>query len=194
MNRYGELIQSIDDFAFVSTAFAEGWKVYGPFDKQDGRKIVIVIEEDGTRRTISYPKWLLSKHLGRLLDPDSETCDHIDRNKDNNDISNLRLVERKQHSADDTRRVRLVKFKCDMCKKDFERSPRLVRDKSKKGNRGIFCSRHCSGKYSRRLQLGLIDKFPVQPYIESEYYRNIKNLANLADNFLIKYASDIIDD
>ena len=147
------------------------FKVHGPYRrKSDGRQIVIVVENNGKRRTVSYPKWLMELQIGRRLDPD-ETIDHWDSNFDNNNFDNLRIVPRDQHSADDTRRVKLVKFTCAWCDKEFERSPRLVRDKSKKQKAGPFCSRSCAGKYSRMLQLKLIDKFDVQPAVDSEYYK-----------------------
>lgn len=146
-------------------------KVHGPYKRQDGRQIVIIVENNGTRRTVSYPKWLMELQMGRKLDPNLETVDHIDSNFDNNDLSNLRIMPRDQHSADDTRRVKNVKFTCAWCDKEFERSPRLVRDKSKKNKAGPFCSRVCAGRYSRMLQLKLIDKFDTQPAVDSEYYK-----------------------
>lgn len=150
---------------------ANARKVYGPYARHDGRKIVIVKNDDGSKTTISFPKFILEEHLGRRLDPNLETVDHWDSDFNNNDISNLRLVPRKEHSANDTRRVKMVKFHCAWCDKEFERSPRLIRDKAKKKQGGPFCSRSCSGKYSRRLQLNLIDKFDVQQAIDSEYYK-----------------------
>jgi hypothetical protein len=153
-------------------AYSDNFKVWGPYiRKEDGRQIVIVLEKDGTKRTVSYPKWLMECHLGRRLDPNEETVDHIDSNFDNNDLDNLRLMPRKEHSADDTRRVKNLKFNCAGCKNEFERSPRLIRDKSNKGKAGPFCSRSCAGKYSRQLQLKLIEKMVPQPFVESEYFK-----------------------
>ena len=146
-------------------------KVFGPYSRGDGRKIVIVIENDGKRRTVSYPKWILELQLGRKLDPDKETVDHIDSNFDNNDLDNLQIIDRATHSSQDTRRVKLINLECAWCNKKFERSPRLLRDKSKNNKAGPFCSRSCAGKYSRQLQLKLIDKFDIQPAIDSEYYK-----------------------
>ena len=169
-------------------------KVHGPYKRQDGRQIVIVVEDDGSRRTISYPKWLLELQLGRRLDPNLETVDHIDSNFDNNDLANLRIMPRKEHSTEDTRRVKPVKFNCAWCKKEFERSPRLVRDKARKNKAGPFCSRACAGKYSRKLQLKLIDKFDVQPVIDSEYYKKkyVKAWGSLINSDdLIDYLCDI---
>lgn len=172
-------------------------KVHGPYKRQDGRQIVIVVEDDGSRRTISYPKWLLELQLGRRLDPNLETVDHIDSNFDNNDLANLRIMPRKEHSTEDTRRVKPVKFNCAWCKKEFERSPRLVRDKARKNKAGPFCSRKCAGQYSRKLQLKLIDKFDVQPVIDSEYYKKkyVKAWGALINSDdLIDYLCDIWED
>lgn len=170
-------------------------KVYGPYTRKDGRQTVVVVENNGVTRTVSYPKWLMEMQLGRRLDPNLETVDHIDSNFLNNDMNNLRIVPRDQHSADDTRRVKKVKFKCAWCDKEFERSPRLIRDKAKKNKAGPFCSRNCAGKYSRMLQLKLVDKFDSQKAIDSEYYK--KKYVQASSNFffthdqMIDYLCDI---
>jgi len=165
VDKFAELINKIDLFLSLAE------KVYGPYSLANGRKIVILREDDGSSRTVSYPKFLLEQHLGRKLDEDKETVDHLNFDHNDNRIENLRIVPRDQHSADDTRRVKLIKFHCNMCGKEFERSPRLVRDKSKKGRTGIFCGRQCAGRYSRKVQLKQMEKLPIQPFIESEYYR-----------------------
>lgn len=167
-------------------AYVDDFKILGPYTRKDGRKIVIVVDKNGHKRTVSYPKWLMEVHLGRQLDKNFETIDHVDNNIDNNDLSNLRIMPRKEHSTEDTRRVKLIKLECAWCKKPFERSPRLLRDKAKNKVSGVFCSRRCAGIYSRKLQLKEIAKFPVQPHVESEYYRK-KNLCALAVYFIYKY-------
>lgn len=173
-------------------------KVHGPYKrKQDGRQIVIIIENNGKRRTVSYPKWIMELQLGRRLDPNLETVDHIDSDFNNNDLSNLRLVPRHEHSGDDTRRVKLVKFTCAWCDKEFERSPRLIRDKAKKNKAGPFCSRKCAGKYSRMLQLKLIDKMDSQQAVDSEYYKRkyVKAFAPvLSSDFFIDFICDVWDE
>lgn len=169
-------------------------KVHGPYKRKDGRQIVIVIENNGKRRTVSYPKWIMELQLGRKLDPNLETVDHIDSNFDNNNLDNLRLVPRNEHSGDDTRRVKPVQFTCAWCDKEFERSPRLVRDKARKNKAGPFCTRNCAGKYSRMLQLKLIDKLDVQPVIDSEYYKRKNVIASLplvSSDYFIDYLCDI---
>jgi hypothetical protein len=172
-------------------------KVHGPYKRRDGRQIVIIIENNGSRRTVSYPKWIMEIQLGRRLDPNLETVDHIDSNFENNNINNLRLIPRKEHSEDDTRRVKLVKFKCAWCDKEFERSPRLVRDKSRKNKAGPFCSRTCAGRYSRMLQLKLVEKMDSQPLIESEYYKKKYVMASVPaifGDYFIDLICDIWED
>lgn len=183
MNKTASLLYKISFYELISLAN----KVHGPYKRPDGRQIVIIVNDDKSRRTVSYPKFLMEEQLGRQLHPDLETVDHLDCNFDNNNLDNLRVVPRAEHSGDDTRRVKLIKFNCSWCDKSFERSPRLVRDKSKKGKSGVFCSRSCAGKYSRMLQLKLIDKLPVQPYIKSEYYRR-KNIVATFEYFIEKYS------
>lgn len=169
-------------------------KVFGPYKRQDGRQIVIVVENNGKRRTVSYPKWLLEMQLGRPLDPNLETVDHIDSDFDNNNLDNLRIMPRSEHSAEDTRRVKPVKFNCAWCNNEFERSPRLIRDKAKNNKAGPFCSRKCAGSYSRMLQLKLIDKFDSQQAVDSEYYKKkyVKAFASFVhSDDLIDYLCDI---
>lgn len=172
-------------------AYGDDLKVYGPYTRSDGRQIVITVNRKGERQTVSYPKFILQKHLGRSLNPDLETVDHWDSNFLNNDLSNLRIVPRHEHSADDTRRVKLVKFKCVWCKKKFERSPRRLRDKAKKNQAGPFCSRKCAGKYSRNLQLKLINRLDSQPAMDSHYYKRKYKKASLYELNLYSKIDDI---
>lgn len=181
MDKYGDLLAKIEQFVSIAE------KVFGPYKRQDGRQIVIIRQDNGASRTVSFPKYLMEQHLGRPLHPDKETVDHLDCNYNNNDLSNLRVVPRAEHSADDTRRVKLIKLKCLQCDKPVERSPRLLRDKSKKGKTGPFCGRSCAGRYSRALQLGKITKLPIQPHVQSEYYRR-KNVKAFVDLLFTKYS------
>ena len=180
----------------MNMAYGDDFKVFGPYKRENGRQLVIVVDKDGNRRTVSYPKWLMELQLGRKLGPD-ETVDHWDSNIDNNDLNNLRVVPRDEHSADDTRRVKPVKFHCAWCQQEFERSPRLVRDKARKNKAGPFCSRPCAGKYSRMLQLKLVDKLGPQPMVDSEYYKKKYVTASaslLSDDIVIDLLCDIWDE
>lgn len=176
-------------------AYGDDFRIFGPYyNGRYNRQIVIVVDKNGKRRTISYPKWIMELQLGRKLGPD-DTIDHLDGDHENNDINNLKVVPRSEHSADDTRRVKEVELECAWCGKKFKRSPRLLREKARKGKAGPFCSRVCSGKYSRMLQLKLIDKFDKQKAVDSEYYKrkHVKASAIIPLDYLLDYLCDIWD-
>jgi hypothetical protein len=144
-------------------------KVYGPYTRKDGRKHVIVYEFGQKRQTISYSKWLMEQHLGRELTPD-ETVDHINRDKTDDRIENLRVIKRPQHSYEDTRRVKLVEITCMWCGRKALKAPHDLRGNSKQGKAGPFCGKSCGAKYGREVQLKRIKPFPSQPTVKSEYY------------------------
>lgn len=94
-------------------------KVYGPYERSDGRKHVILYDPDTKkRRTVSYPKFLLEQKLGREL-AENETADHVDEDFTNDDPNNLQPLSR----ADNARKSIEVVYgkkeeqKCPFCKK-----------------------------------------------------------------------------
>jgi len=125
----------------------ENCKIYGPYTRKDGRKHVCIILPDKSRTTVSYPKYLIEKHLNRYLEKD-ETVDHEDRDFTNNSISNLQILTRKEHGQKDARRIRSQTFTCPMCDKIFILEGKRLNDSiqnRKKGNRGPYCGRSCAG-------------------------------------------------
>lgn len=196
MEKYAELIEKIEIFALLAEAKINQGKTLGPYRRGDGRWIIFIQDENGRYRTKSWPKFIMENHLGRALLP-NETVDHWDTNPDNNNIDNLKVIDRTEHSRQDTRRVEMIKLKCPECGKEFERSPRLLRDKNKKGASGSFCSRQCAGKYNRKRQLGQVKKkdlLPPPPFAESKYYKqkyrdNEKKA--FVDYVFEKYASNL---
>jgi len=187
VEKYAELTELADAFELLAEAKE---RCYGPYDSsKKGRKIVILIDEDGNRRTMTYHRWLLSQHLGKPLD-ENLTVDHINGDKTDDRVENYQLLPRSEHSALDTKRVKLVNLTCPMCGKKHQRTPRKIREKSKAGKRADFCSRRCAGRYSREVQLGKRKKLPPLPPPTSEYYTN-KSLQSAADYLLTKYASEL---
>lgn len=129
-------------------------KVYGPYTrKSDGRKQVYIVYPDGRKRTVSYPKYIMEQKLGRELDPNLETINHIDGDFNNNSDDNLEILARKDHARKDAIRlskVKICEFVCGVCKKTFERrldSKLRWSLKRSRGN-GPFCSKRCAGRAS----------------------------------------------
>lgn len=142
-------------------------KIYGPYTRKDKRQHVVIVYMDGTKRTVSYPKFLMEQKIGRNLDPDMETIDHINKDFNNNNESNLRIIPRSQHSKEDALRAELVSFICSWCKGIGTQSARHLLGNKKQGKAGPFCGKSCAATYSREVQLGKI-KPMLNTYEEKE--------------------------
>jgi hypothetical protein len=143
--------------------------IYGPYTNNENRRFVVIIDNiTKSRKTLAYAKYLMELHLNRYLTKD-ETVDHIDRDKTNDVIENLQIIDKSTHTKLDIKRVKKIIQTCITCGIELVRSPRDVRGNAKKGKAGPFC-RSCSGKYGSNIQKGLADKLPTQPSVKSEYY------------------------
>ncbi len=146
-------------------------KISGPYTRKDGRQI-ISIRVNGRKTSKSYPKYLMEQFLGRDLLED-ETVHHIDGNPLNNEFSNLKILDRAEHSKQDAKKVKSIIITCVLCGNKAEKNARYLTGNSKKGKAGPFCSRSCAGKYGKAVQMGM-DKMDVQPKVEvkdRKYYK-----------------------
>ena len=128
-------------------------RTYGPYKGQDNRLRIILKFNDGTKKSLSYPKYLMELYLNRYLTND-ETIDHIDRNPLNNNIENLRVLSRQEHCRNDVFRNKDVIVTCQYCKKKFTIPGNKLhcRNRADRHQSGYFCSRQCSGKYGAEIQ------------------------------------------
>lgn len=145
-------------------------RLYGPYVCADGRKRVQTIDSTGKRRTMQYAKYLMEQLLGRELDPNLETIDHIDRDFTNDDVSNLRIVSRQQHAREDHEYAEMIEVVCIRCGNTTSKRPKNLRHNAKQGKAGPFCGKSCAGKYSTDLQYGRIVENQIQPSPPSTYY------------------------
>lgn len=116
----------------------ENKKVYGPYTRKDGRQVVILKTPGSNKdhQTISYPKYLVEQHLKRYLTAD-ETVDHIDGDFTNNELSNLRVVNREEHCRSHISKREVLTKICTICGKSFE---------TNNVNRTTCGSKSCRGK------------------------------------------------
>lgn len=150
-------------------------RVGGPyFNKTEGRYFVIYLFPDKSKRVITYAKYLIEQHLKRTLSA-NETVDHIDRDKTNDVIENLQILSLSEHAKLDAKYVNLIEITCVLCNKKAFKKPGNLKHNSKQGKAGPFCSKSCSGKYGRKLQLNQIKELPAQPTAEATYYYKDKN-------------------
>ena len=136
----------------------ENFKFYGPYlNKKDNRlRCVLVNKTNKKKLTISYPKYLIEVHLNRYL-KESETVNHLDGNPLNNELDNLTVIDRREHCFCDAVKNRDIKVHCSLCGKPFliKGSKINNRNRSDRKQSGYFCSKSCSGKYEKLIQLGL---------------------------------------
>lgn len=133
----------------------ENTKLYGPYkSKQDNRLRIIVVDKITKKKTtISYPKYLVEIKLNRYL-TEKETVHHIDGNPLNNDLSNLAIVNRSKHSSIDAIKRKDTILKCQWCNKSFIVKGSKLRHRQRKDRQSnSFCSKSCSGKYGKHVQL-----------------------------------------
>ena len=124
-------------------------KIYGPYKRKDNRQHVVIVYDDGTKTTKSWPRVLMERHLGRKLLRD-ETVDHINNDKTDNRIENLQLLSLKENNLKEMtrpeRKRKLYSFVCPNCGETATKYFNNVKGNEKKGRAGPFCSRSCAGK------------------------------------------------
>lgn len=133
-------------------------KVYGPYVRKDGRLIVIKVTlVNGVQRhkTISYPRYIMEEHLQRSLMPD-EDIHHIDGDVSNNDLSNLRVINKSEHvRAHSTKHTYNIMMRCVFCNTPCvipaNKMASFNADR-RRGKAGPFCSRKCSGRYGAEIR------------------------------------------
>lgn len=141
------------DISDILNLYPQYDKVYGPYISDDGRKR-IVLKKSGSRdypsTTISYPKALKEIEMGRRLQ-EHETVDHHDRNKSNDETSNLIVIPRSTHSSLDVVRVKVQEMACVHCGTLFIPTSNQINTRSE-SKAGPFCSRRCTGSYGSKVQ------------------------------------------
>lgn len=149
-------------------------KVYGPYKRKDCRKHVIIIFPDGTRKTVSYPKYITEIRLNRYILND-RTIDHKDGNFENNNKNNLCVLPRSEHTSIDVKRLKEQKFICPECKIEFTALGKKLHSiimERKRNKAGPFCSKRCSGIYGAKVQNKKVEKIKVNLIIPE--YTSIK--------------------
>lgn len=122
-------------------------KIYGPYKKIDGRLIIRIYYNNERILTVSYPKFIMERHLHRKLTR-LETVDHINNNHKDNRIENFQLLSPTDNTKKELERRRTHKQSiivkpdsvCPMCGKDFK----AIWRKQK------YCSDSCKHKVTNK--------------------------------------------
>lgn len=139
--------------------------VRGPYKrKKDNRSAIWLYYQDGRKRFISYPKFLVEVVLERELHRDDETVDHIDRDVLNNRWDNLRVVDRQTHASEDHVRVQHVPATCVWCGSKTLKRPNQIKAQQATAKAGPFCTQRCSGQYGAAVQNSNLPEPPDRYY------------------------------
>lgn len=131
------------------------WKIEKIVSKGDYDYCVVIGHPKATSRNyVLHHRVVVENYLGRILN-DDEIVHHVNGDKKDNRIENLEVMGVKEHNSLHGReKGRLaVDLICPQCKGSFTR----YKNKTHLDKGGMYtaCSRSCSGKISRDLQLGL---------------------------------------
>ena len=159
----------------LENPFAALWK-FGYLVSSQGRRSVCLWNSKSDRTTISYARYLMSVHLGRLLS-DHEHVDHIDNDKTNDVISNLQILtlleNNRKHATAIAKGPTMVEYICPVCSNYFSIRKGVSHLVESYKYRLKVCSNDCKAK-SVSLHSGLekIERFAVN---ERSYVRTFRN-------------------
>lgn len=130
----------------VSKLYPGTKAIHGPYRKKNGRLIVGLYSTSARLRTVSYPKLLLELSIGRRLVGD-ETCDHIDDNFHNDNISNLQVLSRAANLAKHIPPQETIVLNCTYCGTEFKRLLWRHKINHKSNRHAWFCTKSCKDRY-----------------------------------------------
>mgnify|MGYP000004505542 FL=1 len=116
----------------------------------ENRKTLILYNK-GKRSSTSYARYIVATSIGRYL-LDTEHVDHIDNDKTNDNLENLRIVsgsENNQKEANKRGRL-LVEIKCPICSKLFTRRRGNTHLVNSRKSFLTFCSVECSNIFKSK--------------------------------------------
>lgn len=134
--------------------------VNGPyrFNYDRRRQFVVITYTDGSHTSKSYPRYIVEQYIGRPLTAD-EDIHHIDGNPENNEISNLQIVDRIKHRSKHAEKHHFEDSieVCVICGLSFNYTAKRKRDyyhnTGKLYNENPTCSKVCQCKFARKEQL-----------------------------------------
>lgn len=132
----------------------EEYKVYKVWHKKEGRWFAILFANEKNRTSMSWARYQMCLHLGRRLDR-SETVDHIDGDKTNDDISNLQILSLADNIKKSAKQPEMITLTCPYCGKVFQRRKKNTNLVPYRSHiKTMSCSRHCAGKLQFRDAAG----------------------------------------
>jgi hypothetical protein len=116
-------------------------KVYVIVNREN-RKMACLYQNDGTRKTISYAKYLYTSYYNCDV-ADGDHVDHINGDKTDDRIENLQVISKGYNIRKDHVKKEMVVCICPICGTEF-----LFDKKDLSTHPNPCCSRSCGGKKS----------------------------------------------
>ena len=128
-----------------------GWRVYGPYDNNRIRKLILLIRPDGTRTGMDLGRFKMCLQEGRLLDR-LEHVDHVNDDPSDNGMENLQILSpgeniRKSHPG---LTIGFIEVACSWCDAPLLRNP-ARRSKSRRTD-PYYCDQRC-GTFAQHAKL-----------------------------------------
>ena len=132
---------------------------YSVYQNKDGR---FRAYDKETKKIVSYPRIIMEEVLGRPLLP-NEQVHHKDENPENNDPNNLIVLTEVEHKRLHNKKYYNREMICANCGETFiwtdHRQSLYFGNANRERNKdriqfGPFCSKSCTGYFTRMVQLG----------------------------------------
>lgn len=121
--------------------------IFGPYKLPNSRKkVVLYYAKEKMKISLSYPRYLMERHLKRRLNGLAETVDHIDGRSKNDSIDNLQLLSLEDNIRKAISPAKVLDVKCANCSKIFSRLRRIELKRIREGRKGPFCDQSCASR------------------------------------------------
>lgn len=115
-------------------------KILGPYTLPSGRKHITIRFDNGTRKNISYARFLYESAYGKLKN--DEHVHHKDGDYTNDELSNLEALVQKEH-VKSHKPIKEELFSCLACGNELKLSGTklsTLKSNLKRNKRGPYCS------------------------------------------------------
>lgn len=120
-------------------------------------------------KSVLLHRKIIEEKLGRKLLP-HEVVHHINGNKTDNKVKNLRLMDKKDHTKLHHKISEIINIFCCNCNKEIIIRKKFYEWRKIHGQKSFFCSRECVKEYFSNSDQ---DKFNKGRFIENERYKQL---------------------
>ena len=139
---------------------------------KDNRARIYLVDDEGNKKFMSYPRYLMEQKLGRKLLPE-EDVHHKDGNTLNNELDNLEILMHGEHQRMHSTKYFDTIETCMVCGRRFimtgHKWAKLMVDLRRGRNRYLTCSKQCAGRVPTSRLIYSFDENSDIEYIREFY-------------------------